>query len=324
MHDIFISYSHKDQEWVNKFGVTLVEQGYKVWWDKDLMASQDYAAVIEDALNSTQCVLTVWSKNSVKSKWVRAESARGFNQDMLIPILIEDTNIPIPYDSVHTADLRTWDGDENHKGFKDVINGIDWLLKNEADIPKPQTAFSISENVKPTSESPKKKSNVWMFAIGAFAIALAGYFFLPIIGDKNRIVLNEKDMATLAACNDKLGDKSLIKLSGRGDQVGVATCIGLKSNIKIVDVNLWTPLHAAANGNHVEIARMLVGKGANLEAKDKNERTPLYLAAIVGNYNMVDYLVEKNAVINTKDLLDFKLLERKNLREDIRKRLMQE
>ena len=302
MHDIFISYSHKDQEWVNKFANILVDRGYKVWWDKDLIASQDYAAVIEDALNSTQCILTVWSANSVKSKWVRAESARGFNQDIMVPILIEDAKIPIPYDSVHTVDLRNWDGNASHNDFKDVINGLDWLLKRETAVATPQAAITTPENTKTASESPQKKSNLWMYAVGALAVAIAAGALL-LKGDSDPIPttnnsntgttppISSSDPKTLASfenCkpsnkNDSSDDVlSIVKAAGRGKIERVVECIELGTDINAKEpVSGWTALHAAASNGNESIARKLIATGkADLEVKTSLNMTPLYLATM--------------------------------------------
>ena len=79
MHDIFISYSHKDKEWVSKLAGTLESKGYKVWWDKELLASQDFASMIEEALNASKCILTVWSSHSTKPKALLSTSNSSKN-----------------------------------------------------------------------------------------------------------------------------------------------------------------------------------------------------------------------------------------------------
>jgi hypothetical protein len=301
MHDIFISYSHKDREWVNKLANTLSDQGYKVWWDKELIASQDYSTMIEDALNSTQCILTVWSPNSVKSKWVRAESARGFNQDIMMPVLIEDAKIPIPYDSVHTVDLRHWDGSEDHKGFNDVINGIDWLLKRDNAVPPPQPAFAIPKTAKKTPESTKKNGNSWMLAVGALAIAIsAGAYFLKSGSNPT----SSPDPATITALENCKASNlrsssddvlSIVKAAGRGKIDRVGECIRLGADINAKEPGSdWTALHAAAANGNVAIARKLVATGkADLEAKTHQSMTPLYLAA----WNIVNSGVKGRPVL---------------------------
>jgi hypothetical protein len=247
--------------------------------------------MIEDALNSTQCILTVWSANSVKSKWVRAESARGFNQDIMMPVLIEDAKIPIPYDSVHTVDLRNWDGNENHNDFKDVINGLNWLLKRETAVAPIQAAFATPENTKKASESPQKKSNVWMFAVGALAIAIAAGALL-LKGDSDPATpISSPDPATIASFeNCKPSNKnassddvlSIVKAAGRGKIDRVIECIELGTDINAKEpVSGWAALHAAASNGNEAIARKLLATGkADLEVKTNLEMTPLYLAAM--------------------------------------------
>ena len=296
MHDIFISYSHKDLEWVSRLANILEARGYDVWWDRELLASQDYADVIEGALNSTKCVLTVWSANSVRSKWVRAESSRGFNQNKMVPILIEEANIPIPYDSLHTADLRNWSGEQNDKDFVGLIDALDWLLKREKSPP------AITPMIRTT-----KKGSTWVYmAMIALVIAIGAFFemsdskpeasnntpnstaqnFLntntapatPASSPKN---LSAAQLNFLSECNNPNGEKSIIKAAARGQVAQVSQCIELGTDINIIEGQGWTALHAAAFNGHKDVARKLFATGnAKLETKDNNNSTPLYVAVM--------------------------------------------
>ena len=43
---------------------------------------------------------------------------------------------------------------------------------------------------------------------------------------------------------------------------------------KVVDFDLWQPLHAAACWGHLEVVEMLAQNGANINAKTRNGETP--------------------------------------------------
>ncbi len=54
-------------------------KGIAVWRDDKLPAHRAYADVIEERLKSARAVVVLWSAETVKSQWVRAEAdvARG-------------------------------------------------------------------------------------------------------------------------------------------------------------------------------------------------------------------------------------------------------
>jgi Ankyrin repeats (many copies) len=73
------------------------------------------------------------------------------------------------------------------------------------------------------------------------------------------------------------------------------------------DVNLrgeyGTPLHAALDGGHPEVAQLLLGHCEDVDVRDYEERTPLHLAANHGLLAVTRELVERNADINPRDNL---------------------
>ena len=71
------------------------------------------------------------------------------------------------------------------------------------------------------------------------------------------------------------------------------------------DVNVrgdyGTPLHAALDGQHINIAELLVGYCADVEVRDALDRTPLHLAAYHGFLSVTRTLVERNADMDARD-----------------------
>ena len=307
MHEIFISYSHKDLQWVSRLASILEKRGYAVWWDKELLFSQDYADVIEEALNSTKCVLTIWSSESVKSKWVRAESSRGFNQEIMLPVLIEDASIPIPYDSLHTADLREWDGDENDKAFVDFINALDWSLQRKNAVPA--TLVSIPAHMKKLPQPINLKKRTSLSILGLLVVFLGGlvYYFSSL----------DSDTSSSAAIECTSGNNSIVKAAGRGKVERVDECIKLGADVSLKDPNGWSALHAAAYNGNMGIARKLMATGkVDIESRTNREETPLYLASmkavqvalkskdsaeIKKIYDMINYLKSSGASTKVAD-----------------------
>jgi TolB-like protein len=131
MADIFISYSSKDLERVKPLVAALEAKGWSVWWDRELVAGPSFDEEIEKALDGASCVVVVWSKNSIESRWVRTEANEGIDRDVLIPLLIDDVKPPLAFRIAQTAGLIGWP--EQTGEFQAVVDGITRLLGKPTD-----------------------------------------------------------------------------------------------------------------------------------------------------------------------------------------------
>ena len=136
MTDIFISYSSKDTEKVRKLASILTDLGWSVWWDKKIPPGKTFDEVIVTALKNSKCILVIWTKNSVKSEWVKNEAAEGFSQKSLVPILLEDVDIPFEFRRLQAAKLQNWTGNTSSVEFKELIYSIENITKR---VKKDQT-----------------------------------------------------------------------------------------------------------------------------------------------------------------------------------------
>src|SRR5262245_43676082 len=106
---IFLSYARTDERYAVALQRILQAQMYSVWRDKDnLEPGQGYRQGITEALTKSTCVIVLWSKTSVASSFVAAESERAFRDKKLIPVIMEECEPPVPFGELHAADLRTW------------------------------------------------------------------------------------------------------------------------------------------------------------------------------------------------------------------------
>ena len=56
MTDVFISYSHENKEAARVLADVISSKGFDVWWDRDLIAGDDYTTVIESVLDQASAV----------------------------------------------------------------------------------------------------------------------------------------------------------------------------------------------------------------------------------------------------------------------------
>jgi tetratricopeptide (TPR) repeat protein len=110
MVDIFVSYDSEDADRITSLVSILEAEGWRVWWDRELVVGPRFDEEIENALNEAQCVVVAWSRNSIRSRWVRDEADHGLNRNVLVPLLIDDVEPPLGFRSAQTANLVGWPG----------------------------------------------------------------------------------------------------------------------------------------------------------------------------------------------------------------------
>ena len=123
MQDVFLSYAREDRERAVRLVEAMERQGSSVWWDHDLVPGQNWQRELESAVRQARCVVVLWTRHSVASDWVREEASFAREQGKLIPALLDDVEIPVPFRLIQTADLRDWNGEEDHPGFRELVSG---------------------------------------------------------------------------------------------------------------------------------------------------------------------------------------------------------
>ena len=128
MSDIFISYKREDQATARKLADALEREGLSVWWDPKLRVGEHFDDVIEKALNEAKCVIVMWSNLSVNSEYVKSEATEALEQKKLVPVKIEDVNLPFRFKRVQTLSLHDWDGSKDFSEFRRLVDDISTIL----------------------------------------------------------------------------------------------------------------------------------------------------------------------------------------------------
>ena len=132
MSDIFISYTRADKDRAELLAEAFSRQGWSVWWDRQIPPGMSFDETIENALNSARCVIVLWSKESVSSRWVKTEAAEGAARGILVPALIDRVPIPLEFKRIEAADLSDWHGDSRHFEFDQLLNTVAGILHGDA------------------------------------------------------------------------------------------------------------------------------------------------------------------------------------------------
>jgi MTH538 TIR-like domain (DUF1863). len=128
MSDIFISYKREDQATARKLANALESEGWTVWWDPKLRAGERFNDVIESALNEAKCVVVLWSKRSVQSLYVKDEATHALKRKKLVPVTIEQVELPFRFEELHTPSLLNWDGSKEFSEFRRLVEDISTIV----------------------------------------------------------------------------------------------------------------------------------------------------------------------------------------------------
>ena len=148
MSDIFISYKREEQAIARKLADALEGEGWSVWWDPKLRAGERFNDVIEKALKESKCVVVMWSKRSVQSLYVRDEATYAMTRQKLIPVRIEEVELPFRFEELHTPSLIGWDRSHKAPAFRTLVDDISAILD-------PQVTTSQK------AQSADKKQSAW-------------------------------------------------------------------------------------------------------------------------------------------------------------------
>lgn len=124
MPDLFISYAREDRDTAQALAEALQARGLDVWWDRELTGGGDFADEIGAQLQAAAVVVVLWSPASVRSEFVRDESARARELKKLLPVRIAEVALPLGFGTLHTLDLLAWNGDGDDEACGEVIEQV--------------------------------------------------------------------------------------------------------------------------------------------------------------------------------------------------------
>jgi hypothetical protein len=119
-YSCFISYSTKDQDFVERLHADLQAKGVRCWFaPEDLKIGDRFQERIEESIRVYDKVMIILSDASVKSRWVEREVNAAMeregreNRPFLFPIRIDEAEASQPWAadvrrSRHIGDFRAW------------------------------------------------------------------------------------------------------------------------------------------------------------------------------------------------------------------------
>lgn len=109
---VFISYSHKDSQFVNKLDRKLQQHGFDTWrYEKDILVGDSIPEKIVEAIDRTRVIVIVVSPDSHGRPWLRYELTKATERMInggcrVMPVLIGNIDPPAMIGHMHYADCR--------------------------------------------------------------------------------------------------------------------------------------------------------------------------------------------------------------------------
>jgi adenylate cyclase len=132
MSSVFVSYARSTAAEAQAVAEGLRAAGFQVWRDDELPPHRAYADVIEERLKSASAVVAVWSRDAVKSQWVRAEADAAREAGKLVQLSVDGSVPPMPFNQIQCADLSGWRGGAEAPAWRKVIASVAELVGSGA------------------------------------------------------------------------------------------------------------------------------------------------------------------------------------------------
>ncbi|MFK4037016.1 toll/interleukin-1 receptor domain-containing protein [Nonomuraea wenchangensis] len=146
---IFISYSRKDSDFVDRLANQLVHHKVNIWLDRwEIHVGDSLISKVQDAITGASALLVVLSQASVESAWCQKEVNSGLMLELeerravLLPVLIEDCRMPMFLREKAYADFRT-DFDTGLQTILEAIARVTNANSGRIDNPKYHTDWAL-------------------------------------------------------------------------------------------------------------------------------------------------------------------------------------
>lgn len=185
MTDVFISYSHDDQERVRRLVQALEAEGYSVWWDHTIPPGQSWDTFIARGIREAKAAIVVWSRHSVGSEWVKEEATLSRGDGKYIPVCVDDVSPPMGFARIQAANLVDWSGDRNHAQWRLLVRAVSDLVRggatggaqaSQGPAPQPKAPAYSAPSAQPPQTPGLSGRTMGLIALAAVAVLAIGVF----------------------------------------------------------------------------------------------------------------------------------------------------
>ena len=97
---VFISYAKADRRILERLLLLLRRPWRTVFWDDHLETGAAWSRELHEELFSARCVVVLWSRNALRSGWVRHEATVAAERGVIVSVIVDDVStdeLPPPF-----------------------------------------------------------------------------------------------------------------------------------------------------------------------------------------------------------------------------------
>jgi len=174
MTDVFISYARADRPNAERIADELEQHGWSVWWDRKILGGETFDQTIQKALNDARCVVVLWSAASIDSGWVKDEAADGKRRNILVPVIVDDVEIPIGFRQLQAVTILGAARETDRSKFADLLASVDAVLRRTREQPAAATVSRPAPQRSPETTPAPRTVPRWMLYIALALIVILG------------------------------------------------------------------------------------------------------------------------------------------------------
>jgi formylglycine-generating enzyme required for sulfatase activity len=107
--DVFISYKREERAVAEALAGYLSAQGYRVWWDAELLSGDNFILEIFEVLKSAKSAVILWSEQALSSRFVIGEALFALNRQIYVGASPNGSiELPPPFNAVHFENISAW------------------------------------------------------------------------------------------------------------------------------------------------------------------------------------------------------------------------
>jgi hypothetical protein len=151
-----MSYAHEDEQRIRPLVNALEQRGLEVFWNRKITPGQNWHDVITQELANAQCVIVVWSEQSVTRSFVIEEATEGKERGVLVPVLLDSgVQLPLGFRNIQVAEITQMREGSTAAELGGVLQVVDSVIR--------------SSSAKAVFSEPRKPSRVRRVEIGEVA-----------------------------------------------------------------------------------------------------------------------------------------------------------
>lgn len=175
MTHVFISYSHKDAEYIERLSVAIEGKGFTVWFDRDIGYGERWFPTIAQAIRDSAAVVVVMTPVAESSEWVEKEVLLALDHSKpIFPLLLDGKcfNLLINYQYVelkkhldYVPPPRFYDQLQRVVPRRRILTDdeLEAIARERAHPPSSPSIFA-DEEVDTTPPNPSMYSNITKWA----------------------------------------------------------------------------------------------------------------------------------------------------------------